>query len=86
MFGYFIVAVICGFIGSMIAGYKSRSTGLWFFLGFIFPISLLYLAIVKPSGTVAGKWLKCPHCAEVIKWEAKICPHCRNDVSPESIG
>lgn len=30
---------------------------------------------------VSGDRTKCPHCAELIKKEAKLCPHCRSDLT-----
>lgn len=42
------------------------------------PFSFLMYAV---SGISRGdKRRKCPHCAELIKVEAKVCPHCQRDL------
>lgn len=63
-----------------IAKSKGRSVALWVILTFLFPISLLILAFLKPIAPVAGKWKECPHCASIIKEQAKVCPFCQRDI------
>jgi hypothetical protein len=30
----------------------------------------------------SGKYRKCPHCAEIIRAEAKVCKHCGREAAP----
>ncbi len=79
--------LIMGVIVGMIAVSKGRSGFLWFLYGLlIWPIALVHALLVsKPveSDQVRAERegrRACPHCAELIKGEAKVCPFCRRDV------
>jgi hypothetical protein len=63
--------IFCILIGALIGQYKGRvgSGVVWSLL--LGPIGWLIVALMKDLRR------KCPHCAEAIKPEAKICPHCR---------
>lgn len=56
------------------------------FLGFIGLIIMLILPDDenrKEQGRLnSGEYVKCPHCAELIRQEAKVCKHCGRDVQP----
>lgn len=85
--GLIILWVIMALIVAIIAGSKGRSGFAWFLYGFlIWPIALVH-ALVASSTPKAGEKRaaaegrkKCPFCAEMIKAEAKVCPHCQRDL------
>jgi len=74
-----------GLLGTLIGLSAARKKGFspvagaigGFLLG---PLAFLLLAVSGVSRGEANK--KCPHCAEWIKAEAKVCKHCGRDVSP----
>ena len=82
---WFIFALAVGFI----ADARGRSGFGWFFLAILIsPLiaCVLILALPTPRSKSAlsqrGRRL-CPFCAEPIRLEAKLCPHCRSEVTPE---
>jgi len=44
-------------------------------------IALIVVLVIQPTQTAQVKGLaKCPHCAEAIQPDAKVCKHCGRDV------
>lgn len=83
----FIFAVLIGLIPAVIAQGKGRSFGLWWLYGaalFIvaLPHSLLMKANVQAieRQQLSDGLQKCPHCAEFIKADARVCRYCGRDV------
>jgi hypothetical protein len=76
-------------VPAIIASNKGRSAAGWFF-GSILISPLLGGIIVACLPTLTGKleqramssgeMRKCPHCAELVKAEAKICRHCQREL------
>lgn len=84
-------SVLAGIIGHS----KGRSgLGLFFVSLVLSPIIGLIAAIAMPAlgdpRPVSGlqpdaERVKCPHCAEQILREAKVCKHCGRDVEPQVV-
>jgi hypothetical protein len=79
MLSWFILAVICAGISSVIAKNKGRSEFGWGLSSFIIgPFSLL-VVLLPPIAN--GKTTKnCPFCSEVIKYDAKKCKYCNSQL------
>lgn len=89
----FVLAVLIGLLPAIIASNKGRSFVLWWIYGaLIFIIALPHALIMKAdpkrleeSALSRGDSRKCPHCAELIKREAKVCRYCGRDVEPAEL-
>ena len=73
-----ILAILLGLIPAAIAKSKGRSFGWWWLYGsLLFIIALPHILLVGAAGLT-----KCPHCAEMIKEEARLCRFCNKEISP----
>lgn len=76
MLGLVIFWAIMGIAVSLVANSKGRDPAIWFIYGvLIWPIALVHILVSVP-----GDRKPCPFCAELVKIQAKVCPHCRNDL------
>jgi hypothetical protein len=90
--GFLVIAVLIGLIPAAIAHNKGHSFAVWWLYGFLFFIVALPCALVmqpRPAELERrrmgeGGLRKCPHCAELIKADARVCRFCGRDlqVSP----
>jgi hypothetical protein len=80
----FIVWVCFGIAGAVVGSNKGRSGCGWMLIVLILgPVGLL-LALVMPKNEIQsernelekGSVKKCPDCAELVKYDAKVCKHC----------
>jgi RNA polymerase subunit RPABC4/transcription elongation factor Spt4 len=85
-------ALLIGLIPAYIAKDKGRNFLLWWLYGtLLFIVAMLHALLMKAdSKTQEAKALadggrKCPHCAEVVKAEAKVCRFCQRDLPPETV-
>jgi hypothetical protein len=77
-FAIFILAPLLGLIPASIASSKGREFLPWWLYGWaLFIAALPHALMMQP----AGKKRRCEHCAETIRVEAKVCPHCQKDVA-----
>lgn len=82
---WFIGAIVV----AIIANSKGRLPGPWFLYGFfLLPIAFVHILVISPTEIAemarqkrAGR-RPCPFCAEMIRPEAKVCPHCQRDLQP----
>ncbi len=84
--GYFFLVLLLGLIPAAIAQGKGRSFMAWWIYGAALFIVALPHALVlnRDEAAIARRdgQRHCPHCAELIKIEAKACKHCGKDVAP----
>lgn len=87
--GLFIFWLLCAVLAAMIAHSRGGSAIGGFILGLIlgpFGIGIAFF-LGSPQEREArairkGQLRKCPHCAEVVRGDARICRYCHGDLTP----
>ncbi len=82
-----LFAVILGLIPARIAQVKGRDFISWWIYGsLLFLVALIHSLVLKADSRIleaeqlrdGGR--RCPHCAEIIKAEARVCRFCGRDL------
>ena len=82
-----VAIFILGPLGGITASYMNFSLG-FFVGGLLGVLGVFILVLAKPRQTEIDRVARsqglvpCPHCAEPIKREARVCRYCRRDVAP----
>ena len=83
-----VVAVVClvvavilvpAYLGSHLGKNRAVGSPAGFLLGLFFSLLGVVIVMCFPE---QGSTRTCPYCAEKVKLEARICKHCRRDISP----
>lgn len=87
-----IIWFMCGMIGAAIMSARSHSSATGFVLGVIFgPLGVLIASVLALQPAQAANTAEmmgqqdrrpCPHCAEMIMRDAKVCRFCGREVEP----
>jgi hypothetical protein len=88
---WFIAWLLCGLIGSLVAGNRGNSGlgGLaWGLL--LGPLGIVIVALTPPNPLYVeqqqlqqGLRRECPACMELVRPMAIVCPHCGRDLPPQ---
>ncbi len=90
-FGIFIFWFLFSLAAAVYATNKGRSGLGWFLISILLSplIGLIFLAVSKDLAATASAspsaltHRKCPHCAELILPDAKVCKHCNREVADD---
>lgn len=75
----FFVVIAAGITGGFMAADRGRNVVGWCLLCALLPPFLILLHFAGPIREVEGKFQKCPHCGELIKWRAPVCEYCKSN-------
>ena len=74
-----LIVLVPGMIGGVMAANRGRKVVLWSMLCAVLPPCLLLIFFAKPLCEVEGKYRRCLHCRELVKWHEPICKYCHSE-------
>jgi hypothetical protein len=78
-----ILWVLCGVFSAIVAFNKNHNGCMWGVAGVLFgPLALLAVGFMPASEAPGQQRIKCPHCAELILVDAKLCRFCGQTLTP----
>ena len=85
---FLFYGLIFGALCSVIFGRRGHDAGWGFVAGFLLGVFGLVIGVcltrnedaLRARSVHAGTHRVCPHCSEMIRVEAKVCPQCRRDI------
>jgi hypothetical protein len=95
------LVVVVAYMGALFSGYAGmtvwarkggRPGGGFFIGGLLGALGVLILVLAKPrqseidSVARSQGLIPCPHCAEPIKHQARVCRYCQRDVAAAALG
>lgn len=78
-FFIFLIVLVPGAIGGFMAANRGRKVPAWYLLCALFPPLLLFIYFARPLCEVEGKFRRCSHCRELIRWREPVCKYCRSE-------
>ena len=79
----FIISLIAGLIGMILANSKGRNPYGWFLICFLFPVAALVLLFLPPLVTYEAR--RCPECGGMMAADSGSCPNCSKEVPIEMV-
>ncbi len=87
-----IFAVLIGLLPAFVAQSKGHGfVGWWLYGALLFIVALPHALLLAPdrptldARAIGDGGRRCPHCAEIVRREAKVCRFCQRDLPPETI-
>lgn len=77
VFLVFLVVIVSGACGGVLAANRGRSVIAWCLLCALFPPLLLAVYLSGPLCEVEGKFRRCANCGAFNKWHEPVCGQCR---------
>ena len=79
----FIISLIAGLAGMVLANSKGRNPYGWFMACFLLPLSALVLLFLPPLITYDAK--RCAECGGMMAVDSKTCPNCSKEMPIEMV-
>lgn len=79
----FIISLLAGLTGMILANSKGRNPYGWFLICFLFPLSALVLIFLPPLIPYEVK--RCPDCGGTMSRDEVSCPDCKKDSPIEMV-
>jgi hypothetical protein len=84
MYRLFVLRLIAGLIGGVIAYKKGRGTLLWALLSALFP-PLIVVVLLLPPLLAPGRTRQCPYCARIVYRNDTKCRYCGRELPIELV-